>query len=650
MNGKQERPAWLDEGLVFSSVQELLAFRIRRGDGLSVDAEEQYERQRFEEAVKALAEAGVTLAVANAHKCFGFAAEEEDIESAVQYAKRCHQHGIRVGTYVGETLAYETLFTEKPEAEDWVATRYDGKRVYWHSQTFRFVPCKNHPGWIDFQKQVVKLAVERIGVDFIHFDNVYVWREPDSCHCKVCTQMFRDFLGRKYTHEQRKRRLGFSDLSGIRPPAYATEGGGRHPKEIQRITDPLQQDWIDFRCEGVAQMYRQLCDYARSLKPDIVLECNPVITCTNGAFQRGVDIPRLVGNGHAFWVEDGNAARLEPDGRLVGNIRTFKMARTLNNAAFSYVTDADPNVTRLRVAEAMAFNLDCVGPVGRSEAAQDFITFFRKHRELYARNQTLADVAVLRSFRSLAWENVETHLSTLLVEQVLIQHQIPFHIVFDADLDRLADYRAVVLAEVQFMSDAEIEKVRAYVKDGGTVLAVGATSRYDEMARRRHALGLADVLGTDGALAAQEDYGKGRAAYLPEVVPKPPLPVRGDYYMVDNRYWHLPANTDEVLSALRWCLNGRPLVEVDAGLNVAVEICERQAPHLLILHAVNYDLNRVLSDVPVSLKVPDGAKVNSVRVLSPGADLEVACVTDGGRLSFSFPELKIYAVARIALG
>jgi len=649
---EQERPSWLNEGLVFVSVQEPLAFRIRRGGNLYVDAEERYEQERSEEVIRELAEAGVTLAVANAHKCFGFKAEEEDIKSAVRYAELCHRYGIRAGVYIGETLGYETFFTEMPEAEDWTAVRYDGKRIYWHSQSFRYVPCKNHPGWINFQKRVVKLAIERIGVDFIHFDNVYVWPEPDSCHCKVCTQMFRDFLRKKYTPEQLKRRLGFADVSGVRPPAYPTEGGGGHPRDVQRITDPMKQDWIDFRCEGVSEMYRKLCDYARSLKPDIVLECNPVVTSINGAFLRGVDIPRQVRHGHCFWVEDGNAARLEKDGRLVSNIRTYKIARTLNNAAFAYVHGENPDITKLRVAEAMAFNLDCIGPAGRTKAALDLIAFFRKHRELYSCTKTLADVAVLRSFRSLAWENFTTHLATLLVEQTLIQHQTPFHIIFDGDLERLGDYRAVVLPEVQFMSEEEIEKVRAYVKQGGGVLATGATSLYDEMERRRYELGLGDVLGTDGTSASQVEFGKGRGAYLPKVAPGAPLPERRAFYQVDNRYWHLPQNAADILNNLRWCIGGRFSVEIDAGPNVVVELCERREPHLLILHAVNYEVTRALEAVPVSLHLPEETEVQSVRFLDAetGRGEEMAFMVADGRGEFSLPRLKIYGVVRIELG
>ena len=221
-----QRPAWLDEGLVLSTIgeQEALSFVIRRGTDLYVDAEERYERNRSESAVEELAAAGVTVALMNAHKCFALECESADIDSAVAFAERCHRHGIKVAVYIGETLGYEQFFLENPEAEDWLAVRYDGRRMYWNEQSFRLAPCKNHRGWIDFQKRITRMAIERIGADFLHYDNVFVWAEPDSCHCATCTRKFRRFLEAKYTPAERKRRLGFSDISGVRPPAYAHRG------------------------------------------------------------------------------------------------------------------------------------------------------------------------------------------------------------------------------------------------------------------------------------------------------------------------------------------------------------------------------------------------------------------------------------------
>ena len=75
----------------------------------------------------------------------------------------------------------------------------------------------------------------------------------------------------------------------------------------------------------------------------------------------------------------------------------------------------------------------------------------------------------------------------------LLDTHLQFDIIqLDADLSR---YQLLVLADQAALSDAEMEKLRAYVKDGGALLASGCSSLYDENGGRRADFGLADVFG-----------------------------------------------------------------------------------------------------------------------------------------------------------
>lgn len=654
------RPDWLSPGLVLSSVQEPLTFIVRRGAALGdlpADLETRHEQRRSEPAVKELVESGVTLSVTNGHKAFGFETERRDIQSSVRYARLCHKHGIRVGAYIGETLGFETLFLETPEARDWVARRYDGKRIFWLGQTFRLVACKFHQGWIDFQKRAVEIAIRTIGVDFLHFDNVYVMPEPDSCHCPACQEKFRRFLRAKYTPDELRRRLGFSNIDGVVPPPFAVESCGTPPDELERIGDPLQQEWVDFRCDQLARMFAQLCDHARALKPDVVLECNPVCPLINYAWLRGVDMPRIIRHCDYFWVEDGNSARLEPDGRLVSNIRTHKLARTFNAAVFARTTSADPRESCLRTAEAMAFNRDCIGPLpGRTgHPANAYVQFFRARRELYHDTTTLADAAVLRSFKSLAWDSVRTHLSVLLTEQTLIQNRVPFHILYDEHVRDAAPYGVLVLPDVEFMSDAESARIERLVRGGLNVLATDLTGCYDEMGRRRRTSILLDRLGLDvsahEAGVVKAEIGPARVAWLPKIEPRRPMPEPGYYRQIDNRYWRLPANAAEILDALRWCL-GRPFtLLIDAGPNVVAEIALSAARDAVLVHIVNFDIRTPAEGLTVDVALPAGRDAADVTLYEPatGEPVRAPFECADGRVSFRVPMLDIYVVARIAL-
>ena len=79
--------------------------------------------------------------------------------------------------------------------------------------------------------------------------------------------------------------------------------------------------------------------------------------------------------------------------------------------------------------------------------------------------------------------------------QSLQEAHIPYAVVTQRNLDRLRDYRVVILPNVLVMSNREIEFFRAYVAGGGALYASGYSSLVSEEGTRRVDFGLADVFG-----------------------------------------------------------------------------------------------------------------------------------------------------------
>ena len=92
----------------------------------------------------------------------------------------------------------------------------------------------------------------------------------------------------------------------------------------------------------------------------------------------------------------------------------------------------------------------------------------------------MADVAVLRSFPSLAFGRGGGVPITWQVEQSLIENRIPFQIVYDQQLDDLLRYRAVVLAGCTAMSDQQVDQLRRYVQSGGRLCLIGPVATHDQ--------------------------------------------------------------------------------------------------------------------------------------------------------------------------
>jgi hypothetical protein len=105
------------EGIVMVGNWEPLTF-IRRRGGQSMEELENWPLERTEEVTRKLHEQGVTLVVTNLHKGFGLKTEAADIEATRRFTAYAHQHGLRVGGYIGASMMFETFFAEEPAVKD----------------------------------------------------------------------------------------------------------------------------------------------------------------------------------------------------------------------------------------------------------------------------------------------------------------------------------------------------------------------------------------------------------------------------------------------------------------------------------------------------------------------------------------------------
>jgi len=665
-------PAWWDQGVVFVGNWEPLIFRLRHGGAnMPVDMVDSYNREHSEDTVLTLKRAGVNMIITNFYK-MGIAAEREDIEAARRLAVLCHKHGMKIGTYIGGTMFAETLLRDLPEAKAWIRRDEHGDPIRYAAQTYRYRPDFNHPGYVEYMKKISRMAIEYIHTDLIHFDNHALIAPPWTGATPEINRRFREFLHRKYTPAQLKQRLGFSDISAVTVPSWQ---GISHPSEISPITDPVMQEWIDFRCQDFAEYYGTVADYIHKLDPNVVVELNPHgIYGTNRAFLNGVDHARLVPHGSVFWSEEPNEAQVDGQGNLISKIRSMKLARSLNQTLFSYTgtarSDPEKRSHRLLMAESMAFNRNSLGDVGDpldvtklDQDALTYIRFYHRHNAHFSSTRVVADVALLRSFPSLAYNSVEPQLETTLAEQLLIQYKIPFEYVFDQDLPNLSRYRAVILADQESLSDKAAEQLSNYVNHGGGILATGRTSLYNDWRRNRGDFALAATLGVHylpGKLpaASRHEFGRGRAAYIPAIESVDHIPGLGPGKApgqagagaFGNRYWKTPHNSDELLQALRWVVQGPFSVEFEsAPLTTVMELTEKTGGRERVLHWLNYKLPTAVEPAYVTVSTLENGRVASIEVLSP--DRPVAATIpfeqNRNRVRFQMPALEVYNMAVI---
>lgn len=601
-----QRPAWLaEEGIVMAGSWEPLLFRVRRDGGSdytpSPQQREAYVREHSPAMLDHLQALGVNFVMLHGYKGGGLRAERPSMADAVAFARLCHERGLRVGVYTSSgTMLWDLLLAETPQARDWIVRDEHGQPRTYGKAAYRYYWNRNDPAAAAYHKQLVRFAVEEIKTDLVHMDNYHVGPGSEP----VSVERFRRFMAQSFTpHELRQ--AGVPNLETLGMPTADSV--------------PLWRfAWADFACQSLADSYHDLTRYARWLRPDILMECNP-----GGPGLRitpPVDHGRLLTGGEAVW--DEGAASGYDRGRLRSRIRSYKIARLLENTTFCYT------LTPLEMAESMAFNRDTLGAVCwfeydqitarpglttpvAADALRPFIDFFHHRRELLRGAAVVADVAVLRSFSSHVFGPAKAAALTTAAEEQLIAARVPFQILFDQQLDRLPSYPALVLAGCVALGDAEVQRVRQYVAGGGTLLTVGPLATHDRWMRPR-------------STPALDDLPAGRVVRLDR--------------------------PDQLPTALEKALAGRLSLHVTAPEGLAAELT--QQPGRRLVHLVNYRADQPARDIGVSVTLPAGKAVRAVRLASPerADDQRVEFHQGAGRVEFTVPEVRTYEIAVVEWG
>jgi hypothetical protein len=232
-----------------------------------------------------------------------------------------------------------------------------------------------------------------------------------------------------------------------------------------------------------------MSQFIRGLNPHCGVECNPGSVDDLGGAIAGNDFARLLPLGDAFWDESygADSPHAREPGIRSSRIRSMKVGRLYQNSVFAY-TD-----TPLDAAESMAFNLNCLGCVAWFQWAEmvslhenrpilpelkPYIRFFNGHQDLYRNSQTVADVAVLRTF-------AEQHFGPRRyypIEQALIEGHAAWRIIFDEHLDALDPYPVVIAPDKEWLSASQELRLALFQSRGGQVIRTSAVANPDRLA------------------------------------------------------------------------------------------------------------------------------------------------------------------------
>ena len=111
--------------------------------------------------------------------------------------------------------------------------------------------------------------------------------------------------------------------------------------------------------------------------------------------------------------------------------------------------------------------------------------------------------------------------------EMLTRSQILTDVVFDKQLtyENLDAYKVLMLSDSKCLSNKQIDAIRFFVSNGGTLIATYETSIFDELGRRRDNFGLADVLGVEFMNPSER----------PTIEPATIDPTKGNLYVPQDK-------------------------------------------------------------------------------------------------------------------
>ncbi len=458
-----------------------------------------------------------------------------------------HSLDMRIWVYISLTNAFwKEMFLNEPASEKWRQRDHKGEPVpyggiRYSGEVTRYLMCVNNPEWREYQKVRIEAAV-RAGVDGVFWDNNF-----QKCFCPICRKLFKQFT---------KERLGKAyDI----PPPLKTEAPSE--SDLLRAREVVF-DWIPlshrlarahlaknvFRYLSVVDILQELWDFARGLKDDIVWS----------------------NNGHLCpGIYDASNMPLSED--CVAPYFREEVLRT-NAGVLKWLYE---NGGRERPFIANGWPLEVFAFGGMSYQLRDpaVNAFVEENAELYRDAKSPARVAVVAS--EMNYINRRAGFFDNLVRNGVQFDVIPLEELAHFDLSL---YDVLVLRSLVFLSEDACERLRTFVRGGGTLVSTNATSLYDETWKKRKDYGLADVFGASARTKSRKtrvehSFGEGRSILYPGAAE---LAIEKDM-----RSKTADALADDVKGALR-----ERVVEMKSPEGVAVNVMDSSSGR--VVHLLNY--------------------------------------------------------------
>jgi hypothetical protein len=382
------------------------------------------------------------------------------------------------------TDPHATYDDAKAAHPDWIAVDASGNpRRHWSSPEM-WVTCALGPYNFEFMTSVHKEIMSRYKPDGLFFNR---WDGSGDCYCIHCRENFKAATG--------------LDLPRTTNPQ-----------------DPARKAYIQWRSDRLISLIDLWNTEIRAINPEAssipnngsgahnsidAIEASrraPMLVADRQA-RRGLQPPWLMGKtAKEYRATMGNKPVIGLFGVGVEEPYRWKDSVSSNAEIRIWVLDSIANGMRPWFTKFSATLHDERWLNG----VEQIYLWTEKNQPYLTHQQPLARVALIYSQQTALYyggdhyaNKVEDH--ALGWYQALIESRIPFEMVHDHNLDaaHLAPYRTIILPNIAALSDAQCDQLRAFVKNGGSLIATHETSLFDELGAPRKNFALADLFAVE---------------------------------------------------------------------------------------------------------------------------------------------------------
>jgi hypothetical protein len=395
-----------------------------------------------------------------------------------------HKEGLVVFARMDSNRAHEEFFNAHP---DWFTRDINGKPL---KAGDLFITCVNSPYYSEHIPAVLSEIAKLYHPDGFT-DNSWSGLDRDTiCFCENCRKSFREKTGneipktknwddhiyKEWIRWNYNRRLEIWDLNNV---VTKTAGG---PDCI----------WSGMNSSSISGQSRSFRDFKEICERADIIMLDSQSRSDSGGFQQNADNGKLI-HGLLGW-----------DKLIPESMAMYQAGRPTFRLASKPVQEA-----RMWMIEGISGGIQPWWHyVGAShEDRRIYKTagpFFRWHKE----NEEFLINRIPLSTIGVVWSQLNTDFygrdeAELLVDmpwrgftQALIRARIPYVPINADHIEREADKIAVlVLPNLGLMTDSHVASVRRFVENGGSLIATGESSLYNEWGDQRPDFALADLFG-----------------------------------------------------------------------------------------------------------------------------------------------------------